>query len=73
MFLSDELRKLVLTAPTYAKDTLVQAAEHLEEQRRWKHAWINALVEIEHLTAALVELESELREERRKSGKKHTL
>jgi hypothetical protein len=61
MFLSDELRKLVLTAPAYAKDILLQAADQLEDQRMWKQAWVKALLEIEELTTQNISLQSATR------------
>jgi proline dehydrogenase len=49
--MSKQLRELAQSAPSHVKDVLVQAADLLEEQRLWKTAWVNVLIEIEQLTA----------------------
>jgi hypothetical protein len=66
MKLIDELLRLAQTTQQENRPLLKAVAQKLEDQRRWREAWLNAESKVELLTSELKVIKSKLQHRNKK-------
>jgi|694.fasta_scaffold30638_2 hypothetical protein len=66
MKLIDELLRLAQTTQQENRPLLKAVAQKLEDQRRWREAWLNAESKVELLTSELKVIKSKLQHRKKK-------